>query len=262
MYIVYKITNVLNGKIYIGITTRTLEERWQQHCYDALKKQDNNYFHRAIRKYGKEYFVPEEIDYANTKEELKQKEIYYIEVYHTCIYDKNCQGYNSTYGGDLATSPKGEKNPLSKFTDSQRWTAIELLASTNLSYSEICLYTGIEGEKNIEMLNNGKTFHQEELNYPIRKNAKSISKMNEKNPNADEDKAKLIIYYLINTCWSQSTIAEIVGTSLNTVNDINRCVRWKNLHQFKQNIRKECGLPELIQNNYIEEQKEQKEKIT
>ena len=39
MYIVYKITNVLNGKIYIGITTRTLEERWQQHCYDALKKQ-------------------------------------------------------------------------------------------------------------------------------------------------------------------------------------------------------------------------------
>ena len=47
-YIIYKITNLINGKVYIGKTTRTIEKRWQEHCYCK----DNDLLHNAIRKYA------------------------------------------------------------------------------------------------------------------------------------------------------------------------------------------------------------------
>ena len=50
--IIYKITNIINGKSYIGQTAYSLNERWLSHLSDMVKKKDNNYFHNAIRKYG------------------------------------------------------------------------------------------------------------------------------------------------------------------------------------------------------------------
>ena len=50
---IYKITNKVNGKSYIGQTRNTVEFRWRQH----YKAKDNKYFHRAIQKYGKENFA-------------------------------------------------------------------------------------------------------------------------------------------------------------------------------------------------------------
>ncbi len=44
---IYKATNRINGKIYIGQTIRDLDERWKRHINDA-KKGDDLYFHRAI----------------------------------------------------------------------------------------------------------------------------------------------------------------------------------------------------------------------
>lgn len=88
--IIYKITNKVNGKSYIGQTRYTLEFRWRQH----LHKKDNTYFHNAIRKYGAENFsleVLEECPYFN----LNEREIFYI-----AKYDSFNSGYNLTIGGD------------------------------------------------------------------------------------------------------------------------------------------------------------------
>lgn len=88
--IIYKITNKVNNKSYIGQTRYTLEFRWRQHQH----KKDNTYFHNAIHKYGIENFeleVLEECEYKN----LNSREIFYIAKYDTF---KN--GYNLTIGGD------------------------------------------------------------------------------------------------------------------------------------------------------------------
>lgn len=91
--IIYKITNKINGKIYIGQTTRSLQHRWQQHCWISSRCSCLN---KAIHKYGKENFTVEQIDVACDIDELNMKEQYWIE-YYDCIAPK---GYNLTSGGE------------------------------------------------------------------------------------------------------------------------------------------------------------------
>lgn len=88
--IIYKITNKVNGKSYIGQTRYTIEFRLKQHQY----KKDNTYFHNAIQKYGIENFDMKILEECNI-EDLNSREIFYIAKYDTF---KN--GYNLTIGGD------------------------------------------------------------------------------------------------------------------------------------------------------------------
>lgn len=55
---IYRITNLVNNKIYIGQTIRDLKVRFKQHCY----KKGCTYLHNAILKYGKENFKIELIE--------------------------------------------------------------------------------------------------------------------------------------------------------------------------------------------------------
>ncbi len=93
MYI-YKITNLINHKIYIGRTTRTVEQRYREHCTAALKG-DSRHLYCSMREYGIENFQVETIDVAESIEELSQKEAYWVAYYHT--YD---EGYNMTLAGE------------------------------------------------------------------------------------------------------------------------------------------------------------------
>lgn len=92
--IIYKITNKVNGKVYIGQTIRTLEERKQQHIQCA-KNQVDRHLYAAMNKYGVENFEFEEIDKANTITDLN-----YLEVFYIIKYDSVRKGYNMGYGGD------------------------------------------------------------------------------------------------------------------------------------------------------------------
>lgn len=86
---VYCIENRINNKKYIGITTRSLQKRFKEHC------KAESVVGRAIRKHKKENFIYYELERASTKQELFELEKYYIAKYKTF---KN--GYNSTIGGD------------------------------------------------------------------------------------------------------------------------------------------------------------------
>ncbi len=91
--IVYCVTNTVNGKKYIGMTSRTLEERWKSHCSSARNGSDFR-FHSAIRKYGEEVFT-KEILYDNLNiEECRTIEEQTIVEYKTITY-----GYNAKPGG-------------------------------------------------------------------------------------------------------------------------------------------------------------------
>lgn len=89
--IIYKMTNKVNGKVYIGQTTRRLDERTKEHI-----RHNKMIVDKAIQKYGIENFTVEQIDLAENINELNQKEMYWIERYD-CITPK---GYNQCYGGD------------------------------------------------------------------------------------------------------------------------------------------------------------------
>lgn len=88
--IIYKITNKVNGKSYIGQSRYTLEFRWKQH----LHKKDKTYFHNAIKKYGPESFEMEVLEECEYKD-LDAREIFYI-----AKFDTFNNGYNLTLGGD------------------------------------------------------------------------------------------------------------------------------------------------------------------
>lgn len=98
MGFIYKVTCKVNNKIYIGKTERTISIRWQQHCRSSFLESDGDYnfpFHRAIRKYGKENFIIEEVEKIEDPKELTEREKYWINYYNS--YD---EGYNASLGGD------------------------------------------------------------------------------------------------------------------------------------------------------------------
>lgn len=89
--IIYKITNLLNGKVYIGQTIQSLEHRFSQHKH----KTSSSPIHLAIKKYGHKNFIIEELEKCSVGI-LDEREIFYIEQYKS-YYKKF--GYNISRGG-------------------------------------------------------------------------------------------------------------------------------------------------------------------
>ena len=89
---IYKITNKINQKVYVGQSIH-MEARWQQHKREALGDRSNTKLYQAMREYGIDNFVFEIIEQCLEKE-LNEKEQYWIS-----FYDSFQNGYNSNKGG-------------------------------------------------------------------------------------------------------------------------------------------------------------------
>ena len=95
MAYIYKITNNLNGKIYVGKTLKTPELRLQEHIRDSKTERcANRPLYRAFQKYGIENFSLETVEECKV-ENVNEREKHWIEVFGSF---KN--GYNATVGGD------------------------------------------------------------------------------------------------------------------------------------------------------------------
>lgn len=92
--IIYKITNTVNGKSYIGKTIYSLERRWYDHCLRA-RIGSSFHLHRAIRLYGSEKFNVEILREIRNPKGLNHAEIFFIK-----RFDTFRNGYNMTVGGD------------------------------------------------------------------------------------------------------------------------------------------------------------------
>ena len=95
MGVIYKITNKINGKVYIGLTTVPLSERWKNHCTSVGRV--NRPLYNSMKKHGVENFIIEEIDTCDDFNGLGELERYYINLYNSTNPDI---GYNMTYGGE------------------------------------------------------------------------------------------------------------------------------------------------------------------
>lgn len=104
---VYKITNTINDKSYIGISV-DIERRWKDHKLPYnWNRESNKLLYRAFSKYDIQNFTFEVLEECKISE-LSEKEKYYIEKYDTL---KN--GYNATAGGEDFS---GESHPGHKLT--------------------------------------------------------------------------------------------------------------------------------------------------
>jgi len=98
--LVYCIKNTINNKEYIGLTTRTLEQRWKQHICESNKQDSwewNTPLGNAIKKYGKDSFEVFVLEECSSETEMKQKEIQLIRERKSLAFET---GYNLTLGGD------------------------------------------------------------------------------------------------------------------------------------------------------------------
>ena len=126
MGVIYKITNIVNKKQYIGVTSSSMAERWKQHLY-KYNAPGHTYeypLYRAMRKYGTENFYCEQIEEVDN-DILSEREIYWIDFYNT--YEK---GYNATRGGEGHLT----------YSDDQLLS----LWSEGLSIKDMCLVLGCE----------------------------------------------------------------------------------------------------------------------
>ena len=97
MAYIYKITNNINQKVYIGQTIMAPMQRWQKHKSDG--KLNKPYpLYNAMKKYGIDNFSFEVLEEVSI-EELNEKERYYINLYNSYINFENSNGYNATLGG-------------------------------------------------------------------------------------------------------------------------------------------------------------------
>lgn len=114
---IYKYTNKINGKVYIGQSIN-IETRYQQHLYDSSHRADRGSgVDLAIKKYGIDNFDFEIIEECPI-EKLDEREIYWIS-----YYDSYHNGYNRTPGGKAV---RGEDHPRAILDEDQVWEIREL----------------------------------------------------------------------------------------------------------------------------------------
>ena len=113
---IYKVTNIINGIIYIGQTVQAPERRWVRHLYDALVKNKPQPFYEAIREFGKEAFVFEKI-----AEVVGQEWGDYLETLYILLYDSTNPGvgYNRSLGGRAGRHTAANKAKIS--ANSKKW---------------------------------------------------------------------------------------------------------------------------------------------
>lgn len=139
MYSIYVITNKINGKIYVGFTSKTIEARFANHVKEAFEG-STRILCRAIRKYGADAFSVELLATARTIEEARESEIRYIKKLNSFCYLPGSNGYNQTLGGDGANGLRISKKTRDKLREIHR---IKWTGEGNPKFKKGHLYSGV-----------------------------------------------------------------------------------------------------------------------
>ena len=173
--IIYKIVNKLNSKIYIGQTSRTLEERMYGHLHGS------QLIDKDIVKFGIDNFEVEVLKYCTTKTELNESEKYYIKFYNS----KSPNGYNLNDGGNCGVkyfSPFYKSNSFNDklrfLREHQELAQGEVAKRLKLTHATYCRYeTGVH-QPDFETLKRIANFFDVSIDYLL-ENDRSVADSDE-----------------------------------------------------------------------------------
>lgn len=173
---IYRIKNKINNKIYIGQSI-DIEKRWGEHKRACNYNNEHTFeypLYRAMRKYGVDNFDFCVVEFC-TIDQLTEREQYWIEYFNSKVPN----GYNQE---DAIEPKRGEKCNFAVLTDVQATEVRRLLKNTLMPMTEIAKIYGVSSSC-IEDINKGRRRVQDNIEYPIRKNANSIGHSSSANTN-------------------------------------------------------------------------------
>lgn len=153
---IYKITNTNNNHYYIG-QSRNITNRWKQHKEAAININDDSYeypLQRAFRKYGINSFLFEVLETCSI-DKLNEREQFWIKEYKP--------EYNQTIGENFNVVPQ-------KLTYEQVQQIQQILINDiegKISHKKLGEQFGVSGKDTIRDINNGRTWYNPELKYPL-----------------------------------------------------------------------------------------------
>lgn len=202
---IYKITNLINGKIYVG-QSKDPTRRWKEHKWDAFNSncKENSAIHKAFLKYGIDNF---EFTIIGWFENYNEMERHYIKELKTLYPD----GYNLTEGGDEPPHQYGEDHHNSKYDQKMINNIINDLLSKKYTQKQIEEKYGVN-QQLITSINRGVTHRREGLDYPIIKTS---------NYHCDEKTFEEIVYLLKHSTCTCAEIGAYFGFSTSTIKAIN-----------------------------------------
>ena len=225
---IYLITNLSNGKKYIGKSIDILT-RWEQHIDAArLKKKDYEFYQDMTEVQNFSFQILE----LCTLEELQEKEQHFIKYFNSLE-----QGYNQVMAIDLSKEEQ-------MLFDKKIQKAIELLETTGKYYHEIAEETGLSENiiSNINRCKSHTNYHNYKNNIREECGRKQYENKGELNPRSKltTEQVLEIVELLKHTNLSAEEIGKRYGVSKTTISNINLRGRWTHLTVgFDKNIRKE-----------------------
>ena len=202
---IYKITNNLNNKCYIGQSNDPMH-RWVSHKSHAKTNLGKGKvpLYDALRERGIENFTFSVIGWF---EDYNEKEREYIKLYNSLVPN----GYNIMSGGEEPPHRYGEEHHNSVYSQELVDSIIDDLLSRQYSQKEIQLKYGVS-QQLVTAINRGATHRKDGIEYPIIKTSKYHI--------CDEDFDK-IVYLLKNSICTCSEIAKYFGVDTSSIKAIN-----------------------------------------
>lgn len=148
---IYKIENLINGKIYIGQSIH-IQRRWIEHCQPS----SDSLISRAIKKYGKKNFSFQIIKECS-QEQLVKFQSFYIKYYNSLIPN----GYN------IVLEDAQHPSSFNKYSPEEFRQIINDIKNSSLSFKEIANKYSLDVSM-IYYLNRGQHHHLKNESYPLR----------------------------------------------------------------------------------------------
>lgn len=214
--IIYKATNTINGKVYIGQTTQAFGNRKQKHKYETFTLNKQYHFHKAIRRYGWDAFNWCVIDTATNIDDLNQKEEFWIKEYRST---NSKYGYNIMYGGNNRRMPAATKKKISTANKGRKFTDEHI---ANLSACRKGRPLTMMHRLILSAAHKGRVFTEEHSRN------KSIAQLGERNPGAKLTREDVIkIKHMINDKIPDPQIAKHFNCSYKNIWMIRHEHTWK-----------------------------------